>query len=472
LSRDFFSASRIILLCCLAYIAGVFVFSSVRSQDAPNAFSETYGKKMVFEGRIVKDPDVKEKNIQLVVRPQGIATESVLVTTERFSEYQYGDVVRIAGKLEKPPTFEDFDYAKYLEMKGVYALVSYPEIEILGRGEYLFESEDSSRSGSETLQGRMTGSERPGILSFAYSKILAAKHALREVLFKQLSPPESIILGAMVLGDQSRLTQDMKDALNKTGLRHIIAISGQHVVILAGMLLSFLLGIGLWKKQAILLCAILIALFIILSGTEASAVRAGIMGSILFAGQYMGRQQDSLRLLVFAATLMLMQNPLLLLYDVGFQLSCLAVFGIIVSFGFFQKVLEKVPKTFGLRDMVAMNFSAQVFTLPILIYNFGYVSVVGILTNILVLPVIPLLIGLGFIFLLAGAVVPLFGVMLSFPVFFLLAYFDFIMEFFRKLSFSQLVLENVSPVWFLVLYIPLLFFLRRFKSEQGFLFKF
>ncbi|MBI2123932.1 MAG: ComEC family competence protein [Candidatus Wildermuthbacteria bacterium] len=436
------------MLCCLAYIASVFVFSLALNKDGPNAFSEAYGKEAVFEGRIVKDPDVKEKNIQLVVRPHEVNAESILVTTERFSEYQYGDVVRIAGSLDKPPVFEDFDYAKYLEVKGIYAVMSYPEIEILKRGEY------------------------PHVFSLAYSKILAAKHALREVLFKQLSPPESIILGAMVLGDQSRLTQDMKDALNNTGLRHIIAISGQHVVILAGMLLSFLLGIGLWKKQAILLSAILIALFIILSGAEASAVRAGIMGSILFAGQYMGRQQDSLRLLVFAATLMLMQNPLLLLYDVGFQLSCLAVFGIIVSFGFFQKVLEKVPKTFGLRDMVAMNFAAQVFTLPILIYNFGYVSVVGILTNILVLPTIPLLIGLGFVFLMAGAVFPLLGTILSFPVFFLLAYFDFIMEFFGGLSFSQLVLENVSPVWFLVLYIPLLFFLRRFKSEQGFLFKF
>ncbi len=411
----------------------------------PNAFSEIYGKEAMFEGRIIKDPDIREKNVQLVVRPQGINKEAVLVTTERFSEYQYGDVVRVTGIIDKPPVFEDFNYAKYLEVKGVYGLVGYPKIEILKRGEYL------------------------SIFSFAYSKIISVKHKLREVLFEHLSSPESIILGAMVLGDQSKLTQDMKDALNKTGLRHIIAISGQHVVILVAMLMSFLLGIGLWKKQAILFSAILIALFIILSGAEASAVRAGIMGSILFLGQYMGRAQNSLRLLVFAATLMLIQNPLLLLYDVGFQLSVLAVFGIIVSFSFFKKVLEKVPETFGMRDMMAMNFAAQVFTLPILIYNFGYVSAVGILTNILVLPVVPLLIGFGLVFLLAGAVIPLLGTILSFPAFFLLAYFNFVMEFFGKLPFSQLVLENVSPLWFLVLYVPLLFFLRKFKQEQGFL---
>lgn len=433
-----------VLLFCLAYIASVFVLSVMWGKDASNAFSGTYGKKTVFEGRVVKDPDVREKNVQLVVRPQGLSAENVLVTTERFAEYEYGDVLRIAGVLDKPPVFEDFDYGKYLAVKGVYALVRYPAIEIVKRGEY------------------------PSVLSFAYSKILGAKHRLREVLFQYLSPPESIILGAMALGDQSRLTQDMKDALNQTGLRHIIAISGQHVVILAAMLMAFLLGVGLWKKQAILLSAVLIAVFIILSGAEASAVRAGIMGSILFAGQYMGRTQDSLRLLVFAATLMLVQNPLLLLYDVGFQLSCLAVFGIIVSFGFFKKVLEKVPQTFGIKDMLAMNFAAQVFTLPVLIYNFGYISVVGVLTNILVLPTIPVLIGLGFVFLIGGAAFSPLGIALSFPVFFLLTYFNFVMGFFGKLPFSSLVLEHVSPVWLLLVYVPLFFLLRKFRQEQGF----
>lgn len=412
------------------------------NKDVPNAFSQSYGKAVVFEGRIVKDLDVREKNIQFVVRPQGIK-ESVLVTTERFAEYRYGDVLKISGILAEPPRFEDFDYAQYLEVKGIYALMSYPTVEVMQRGEHA------------------------SIFSFAYAKILTVKHKLREVLFERLPPPESVILGAMVLGDQSAMTQGMKDALNKTGLRHIIAISGQHVVILSAMVMSFLLGAGLWRKQAILLSAILIALFIILSGAEASAVRAGIMGSILFAGQYMGRVQDSLRLLVFAATLMLMQNPLLLLYDVGFQLSCLAVFGIIVSFGFFKKVLEKVPETFGVKDMMAMNFAAQAFTLPILIYNFGYISLVGVLTNILVLPIISVLIGAGFVFLIAGALFPFLGFVLSFPVFFLLAYFNFVMEFFGKLPFSQLALDNVSPAWLLLAYVPLVFFLRKFKENEA-----
>ena len=445
MSKDFFSFSRIALLFCLAYIALVLVFSLVWDKDAPNAFSETYGKKTAFEGRIVKDPDIKEKNVQLVMRPRGVGRESVLITTERFSEYRYGDVVRVSGTMDKPPVFEDFDYAKYLAVKGIYALVNYPEIEVLEKGEY------------------------PSILSVAYGKILDVKHKLRGVAFRHLSPPESIILGALTLGDQSRLTQDMKDLLNRTGLRHIIAISGQHVVILTAMLMALLLGAGLWRKQAILFSAILITVFIILSGAEASAVRAGVMGSMLFAGQYMGRMQDSLRLLVFAATLMLVQNPLLLLYDVGFQLSCLAVLGIIISFDFFKKVLAKTSFAPWVRDIVAMNFSAQALTLPILVYNFGYVSLAGVLTNILVLPIIPILIGLGFMFLIGGVVLPLLGLVFSFPVFFLLAYFNWVMEFFSKLPFASITLEHLSSVWLLVVYVPLFFLLRRFKSEQDFL---
>jgi competence protein ComEC len=447
------SPSRVFLFFCLAYLASLFIlslfsgkpFDFAQDEDFPNALSLQYGESLSFEGRVGKDPDAREKNVQLVVWPYAARKEAILVTTERFSEYRYGDVLRISGKLEKPPVFEDFNYQGYLAAKGIYALMNYPEIETVGRKEY------------------------HGILSIAYSKILDAKHKLREVLFLHLSPPESIILGALVLGDQSRLTQDMKDLLNRTGLRHIIAISGQHVVILTVMLMSLLLGVGLWRKQAILFAAILMVLFIILSGAEASAVRAGVMGSILFLGRYVGRVQDSFRLLVFAATLMLMQNPLLLFYDVGFQLSCLAVLGIIISFGFFKKVLEKVPTAFGIRDILAMNFSAQAFTLPILIYNFGYVSLAGVLTNILVLPVVPLLIGLGLVFLIGGAVFSPLGIILSFPTFFLLAYFNFIMEFFGKFPFASQSLENLSPVWLLFVYVPLFFLLRKFKSEQDFL---
>jgi hypothetical protein len=86
------SPSRVFLFFCLAYLASLFILSLFSGKDFPNAFSRQYGEYWSFEGRVVKDPDVREKNVQLQVRPYAVRKEAVLVTTERFSEYRYGDL--------------------------------------------------------------------------------------------------------------------------------------------------------------------------------------------------------------------------------------------------------------------------------------------------------------------------------------------------------------------------------------------
>ena len=272
--------------------------------------------------------------------------------------------------------------------------------------------------------------------------------------------------GATAAHARSALSESLKNKLNLTGLRHIVAISGQHIVILTNMLMAFFLGLGLWKRQALLLSFLLMVLFILLTGLEASAIRAGIMGGLLLVGQYMGRMQASFRALVFAAAFMLFFNPLLLTRDVGFQLSFLAVLGIVFSFSFFKHVLRKVPETFGLQDMMAMNFSAQLFTLPILVYNFGYVSLISPLTNILVLPVIPFLIMAGFVFLFAGAVWSFLGTLLFLPVFLFASYFNLVADFFSLLPLASLAIENLSPFWLVLFYLPVIFFIRHVKNFQ------
>ena len=119
---------------------------------------------------------------------------------------------------------------------------------------------------------------------------------------------------------------------------------------------------------------VLIAFFIIMTGFQSSAVRAGIMGGLFLLGQYLGRMSVSSRSIVIAAALMLAHNPLLLKLDVGFQLFFLAMIGIIYLMPVFQDWFRKIPAMFQLRNILAMTLSAQIFTLPILIYNFGYLS--------------------------------------------------------------------------------------------------
>jgi len=241
-----------------------------------------------------------------------------------------------------------------------------------------------------------------------------------------------------------------------------------HVGLLTILLMRLLIWIGLWRQQAFYVTVVFMILFIVLTGLQPSAVRAGIMGGMLLLGQYLGRIHVSMRALVFAAVIMLGMNPLLL-GNVGFQLSFLAVLGIMLFLPIFQHLSRGIPKKLqDMRDIMAMTIAAQILTLPILIFNFGYVSLVSVATNILVVPILPFLLGLGFIFLIGGSFVGLLGFLLSVPVFFLLSYLTFVVDYSSQLPFATVQVENLSVFWLALLYIPITLFYWKFRKRQEF----
>ncbi len=390
-------------------------------------------EKITLIGIVVQDPDIREKNIKLTisniqlfeVEPRTI-NGKVLVTTRRYPEYRYGDKLKITGFLKTPQNFEDFNYKNYLAKDGTYSLINYPEIKLI-----------------EKNQG-----------NFIYSKILEIKDRLRRSIYQNLSPPQSSILGALILGDKRQISTDLAAKLNYAGVRHITAVSGLHVAILTSILMSFLIGIGFWRQQAFYFAIILITLFIIITGLQPSAIRAGIMGGLFLLAQHLGRLNVSSRAIVFAGVLMLAQNPLLLRLDVGFQLSFLAIIGIIYLLPIFQNWFRKFPDFLQLKNIIAMTFSAQIFTLPILIYNFGYFSLVAPLSNILILPLLPYIMGLGFLFAILGLIFQPLGWVFSLPTWFLLTYLIKIIDWSSGFSFSAFFLE-ISWIWLAASYITL-----------------
>jgi competence protein ComEC len=398
-------------------------------------------------GIVSAEPDAREANTKLTVKVDEVQTETgslpvdgkVLVTTQKYPQYQYGDKLRITGNLLTPKEFEDFNYKDYLAKDGIYSVIYWPEIELI--------KED---------QG-----------SFVFAKILRFKNKLRETIYQNLSPPQSSILGAMILGDKSRMSENLKEKLNITGVRHITAISGMHIMILSGILMLLGLSLGLWRSQAFYFALILLCLFIIMVGLPASAIRAGIMGGLFLWGQKMGRLSSSSRAIVIAAALMLAVNPLLLRLDVGFQLSFLAVMGIIYLMPSFQNWFKFLPNPgiFPLRSLLSMTLAAQVFTLPILIYNFGYMSLVSPFTNILIVPLLPYIMASGFIFGLIGMIFQPLGWILSLPCWLLLAYLKSIVDFFSQISWASLTL-GISWAWLAISYLILGLITWRLNEKQ------
>jgi competence protein ComEC len=191
------------------------------------------------------------------------------------------------------------------------------------------------------------------------------------------------------------------------------------------------------------------------------------MGSVLLVAQILGRQNAGARVLVLAATLMIIQNPFLLRYDVSFQLSFLASLGIIYGKPFIDYYIKKITKerfTFWV-DIISVTLASQFFTLPVIMYNFGRLSLVAPITNILVLPIIPWLTILGFVIAVLGSVSYLLGFVISLPCLVLLAYFLRVITLFNQ-PWSVLEINHFSWIWFLLYYAGLILLLWIFYQKK------
>ncbi|MFH1582240.1 MAG: ComEC/Rec2 family competence protein [bacterium] len=400
----------IVLGFCLLFV----LLGIVRHQAFKEEFLDLPLKKEIsFVGIVVSEPDVRESNTKLTLGKIDNTEKKILITAPKYPEYRYGDKLRVKGLLEIPIQFDDFNYPGYLAKDGIYYLSYYPKIELLERNKG----------------------------NFILSNIFKIKNKFRKVISENLSISQSSILGAVILGDKRQLTEELKEKLNLAGVRHLTAISGMHVAILTSILMSFLIGLGLWRKQAFWITLIIISLFIVLTGLQSSAVRAGIMGGLFILAQYLGRQGFSIRTVLFAAAIMLFLNPLLLASDVGFQLSFLAVIGIILFAPILEYYFRKVSNKFQLRNIVSMTLAAQIFTLPILIFNFGQFSVVAPFANILIVPLLPFIMISGFIFVLLGVFWNPLAFIFSIPCWILLSYLNLVVNWLSSLPFAAVFLD-------------------------------
>jgi len=451
------SRSRIIYFClCFIFLILIAWRYQIAESRIRNNELKQYNdleEKVILIGTIIKEPDIREKSTKLTiktteVRPPltsgGRTSTRILATTARYPEYKYGDELKITGKLQTPLIFEGFDYKDFLENKGIYSVIYYPQIEVFVRGRTSYKNFGMG----------------------VYAKILDFKDRLRQGIYGFLSPPQSEILGSMILGDKNRMSARLKEKLNIAGLRHITAVSGLHIVLLSGILMSLLIGLGFWRGQAFYISLIFIFLFIALTGFQVSSIRAGMMAGIFLLGQKIGRKSVSSRSIVISAGIMLIINPLLI-WDIGFQLSFLAAGGIISLSSFFGRWLRFLPeeKFLNLRSILSMTFSAYLFTLPILIYNFGQISLVAPLTNVLVLPIVSLIMVFGFIFGLAGLIWPPLGWLLFFPCWFLLTYVAKVVDFFSA-PWAVKTIENIHWLWIFVFYLFLAPFVYWLKKRE------
>ena len=269
---------------------------------------------------------------------------------------------------------------------------------------------------------------------------------LAGTLTRVLPEPPAALAQGMVLGLRGNIPQDLNQAFSRTGTAHILSISGLHVGVLAGVLLSFFAwALGRERPTYLILAFLGVWFYVFLAGMPSPAIRSGVMGSLFLAGEGLGRQRSGMVALVFAAAAMVGLSPPLL-QEVSFQLSFLAMAGLVFLAPFFQDLGRRARLPGFLVDSLAYSLGAILATWPLIAYYFRIVSLVGLPATLLALPALPGLIvfsglaaGLALLWALLGQGVA----WLAWPF---LSYLIGLVELFARWPLAYFPLA-LSPLW-------------------------
>ena len=410
----------------LVFIFGIVRFNSFNfSNSILNQFADIDigGKGMAVQlnGYVDEEPDVNGDRAQLIFRVEELIVpdktlmidERTLIYTNAFPKYKYGDEISVVGVLKTPKNFvEDFDYVSYLKKQNIRTIMSFPKIN---------EKED--------LQLGFFEKTKVGL----YKKIFGLKNKFESVSNKSIAEPNASFVNGILLGSRQNIPEEIKEAFNKTGTTHILAISGYNIMIISWAVLAGLVYF-LRRRTAFWFSVAIVILFTILTGASASVVRASIMGLLLLFASGYGRLYDSKNSIILAGTAMIWLNPFALVFDVGFQLSFLAVMGLLYIYPFLDNKFRKVPELWKLKELTLMTVSAQLAVVPLLIYYFHQFSALSLLANILILPFVPFAMLAGFVSGVGGMIFLPLGKIIGFTAWAITTYQIKIIEFFATLS--------------------------------------
>jgi competence protein ComEC len=233
--------------------------------------------------------------------------------------------------------------------------------------------------------------------------------SLRRFVRRGIAPglegERAALIAGVVLGSDEGLSKDLQDRFRRSGLYHLLAVSGQNVAIIAGaiLLLAALAGIPRWLGELGVLGAI--GGYVLAVGLQPSVVRAGIAGALASLAWLASRPRDRWYFLLIAAVALLGWNPYSLL-DPGFQLSFAAVAAIFLLVPRLERLLAGYPVPRLLVTPIAVSTACGLCTAPVLLLDFGRVPIYSLLANVLAEPAMPFLLGLGLISAVVHPLVP------------------------------------------------------------------
>ncbi len=382
----------VLLLVTVAAGGTAFYYAYLPSNQGITTFS---GSPVYLEGTIIEEPLYHDEysvyNLEIEVIETGGERYPVngvvqaRVYGEQEERYWYGERLGIRGTIIEPRGMRNpggFDYQFYLRSQGIDALV------------YTNSSRVSAHGTGHT--------------NFLAASAISLRNDMAETIITALPSPSAELLVAILFGQRHYLPEELEDNFRRAGAGHLMAVSGLHVGLVAALVLGLWSRLNLRGRLPLVLAIILVFAYAYLTGLRPSALRAAIMVSLALGAMLLDREHDLPTAVSFAALMTLFINPLLL-FSIGFQLSYAATLVIVYGYKPVERLLNRLYVPGILTGPLAVTIAAQLGVLPLCLYYFHHFPVAALLFNVILLPLIAFIVGLG----LAGAVTGLLFTALS-----------------------------------------------------------
>lgn len=292
--------------------------------------------------------------------------------------------------------------------------------------------------------------------NFGYTDIsyrsYKAKIYLENFLDSTLDYENSNILKSIIFGNQGYLSRDKLDIFSRTGTAHIMAVSGLHVGLMVIVIGGFLKLINIGRNKRLYFIMIVLILYGYMVYFPISIIRAGAMYLLYVAAYFLQKRYDSINALFFIGFILLIYRPMTI-FSVSFQLSFMATLGILLL----GPVLnEKLNKTIGpLSPLVSITLAAQMGTFPIMAYHFNQISLISLITNLLIVPIISPMLSIVFVSILIGTISFRLGFLVNRITNHLLDYINWITIKCAVIPYGNLEINEIKPVHILSYYVIL-----------------
>lgn len=369
-----FSASYYLILVLLPLFLGFLYYYAYRNA-ALGRTNIVFYKTVSFSGVVSSEPQSTETVQRFTVALQPPLAGKITVITALFPQFAYGDLLEAEGVIEparaqaeKPTSF-------------------FPTV----------------RRAAEHHGSR------------AKEALLDFKQGLLGQFRKFLPPDAAALLSGLTFGARADFTGEFREQMALSGTTHLVALSGYNIAILVIAVAGVFRR---WLSRRLTFCLTLavIFLFVLMVGAEASVVRAAAMGFLLLLSGELGRLYSFRHAVALVAAVMVLANPAVLRFDIGFQLSFVSLLGIAYlspALKTYFRFPDTAPGLLSWRENLTTTLGAQLAVAPLLLYHFGQFSLSSFIANILILAFVPLTMFFGFLLAGIGFLLPHLGFLIA-----------------------------------------------------------